>query len=582
MAVELVLFTVGGVQRFLAESRKTVDIAGASLVFRHLVIAAASEVQEDLSTHAAPAGLIFPPAAALATPEGVTNKIAFLAPAGRGADLARRAQKVAEETWRDHLRDAYAGSSGGVPDTPGMPDVAWVCVAGVAGEEHTALWGRAQAAMTGRRRSRVFAAHAWQRVRLCQQSAAVPAAAAPRMSARRERRELLSAAGWTKRAAGNRNYPPGRRFPATTVVASAAYRARLVRAAAADSTIADRLRAPVQALAGLIDDRHTQAPGNGVPPGLEPLADRLGTAVYPDLWSGVDGRDLLPEDADPQTVARGSAAARDIAAIANQAGVIPLSSYYAVVVQDLDRLGVQVSRLGLAAQRSASATLTELGRAQRLLSESPEYLGVPVYAGGDDFFAFAPAAHALELAGALRHEVDRHLGGTPLAGATASTAVVFAHFSAPLQQVVSTAQEALAAAKDAPGSDGRDRDAVTVVALRRGGERARTVLPWTVAGGSAVELLRAVAPDAVAGAWSAALASSVERDAAELDALSLHGFRDVAEDEMRRRVARQGGGPEVAAAFAALGAAERADGPERAFRPARTMLVARFLAQECR
>ncbi|MFI5592851.1 Cas10/Cmr2 second palm domain-containing protein [Amycolatopsis sp. NPDC051758] len=580
MAVELVLFTVGGVQRFLAESRKTVDIAGASLVFRHLVIAAASEVQEALRTHTAPAGLIFPAASALSTNEGVTNKIAFLAPSGLGAELARRAQKVAEEKWREHVRDAYAGSPG-VPDTPGMPDIAWVCVPGEDGEDHTALWERAQAAMTARRRSRVFAAYAWQRVRLCQQSAAVPAAAAPRASARRERRELLSGAGWTKRAAGNLQYPPGRRFPATTVVASAVYRARLLRAAALDTTIADRLRSSVQALSALVDDRHTQAAGNEAPPGLEPLTDRLGTAVYPDLWSEADGRDLLPEDADPQTVARGAAAARNIAGIATQAGVVGLSSYYAVVVQDLDRLGLQVSRLGLAAQRSASATLTELGRAQRLLSESPEYLGVPVYAGGDDFFAFAPAAHALELAGALRQEVDRHLAGTPLAGATASTAVVFAHFSAALQQVVSTAQEALAAAKDAPGSDGADRDAVTVVALRRGGERARTVLPWTVAGRSAVDLLRAVAPDAAAGALSAALASSVERDAAELDALSLQGFRDVAEDEMRRRVARQGGGPEVAAAFAALGAAERAEGPEHAFRPARTMLVARFLTQEC-
>ncbi|WP_103349704.1 type III-B CRISPR-associated protein Cas10/Cmr2 [Amycolatopsis sp. CA-128772] len=582
MAVELVLFTVGGVQRFLAESRKTVDIAGASLVFRRLVIAAASEVQEALRTHTEPIGLIFPPAAALAANEGVTNKIAFLAPAGLGAELARRAQKVAEETWRDHVRDAYAGSRGDVPDTPGLPDISWVSVPGDEGEDHTALWERAQAAMTARRRSRVFTAQAWQRVRLCQQSAAVPAAPAPRTSARRERRELLSAAGWTKRAAGNQQYPPGRRFPATTVVASAAYRARLLHAAAADSTVADRLRSPVGVLSALVDDRHAHAAGTEAPPGLEPLTDRLGTAVYPDLWTVAEGRDLLPEDAEPEAVARGAAAARDIAAIAQQAGVAGLSSYYAVVVQDLDRLGLRMSGLGLAAQRSASATLTELGRAQRRLSETREYLGVPVYAGGDDFFAFVPAAHALELAGALRQEVDRQLAGTPLAGATASTAVVFAHFGAPLQQVVSTAQEALAAAKDAPGADGRDRDAVTVVAVRRGGERARTVLPWTVAGRSAVELLRAVAPDAAAGALSAALASSVERDAAELDALSQRGFRDVAEDEMRRRVARQGGGPAVAAASTALGAAERAEGPQHAFRPARAMLVARFLAQECR
>ncbi|WP_018333274.1 hypothetical protein [Actinomycetospora chiangmaiensis] len=43
---------------------------------------------------------------------------------------------------------------------------------------------------------------------------------------------------------------------------------------------------------------------------------------------------------------------------------------------------------------------------------------------------------------------------------------------------VAAARDALATAKSARRAGGASRDALAVVARRRGGERARTVLPW--------------------------------------------------------------------------------------------------------
>ena len=95
-------------------------------------------------------------------------------------------------------------------------------------------------------------------------------------------------------------------------------------------------------------------------------------------------------------------------------------------------------------------------------------LAVPVYAGGDDLLAFCPAAAALDLAAAIRRQVDV-LDYGPLGSAGAdggpimvSTAVVFTHMSSPLQAALAAARSALRLAKSATGGRGRSRDALAV------------------------------------------------------------------------------------------------------------------------
>ncbi|MGQ0841584.1 Cas10/Cmr2 second palm domain-containing protein [Actinokineospora sp.] len=583
MSVDLALVAIGGVQRFLAESRKTVDLAGASLAVRHVVIEAATVVNRHLETLPAPLGLVFPTVATItresdALPVGVTNKIAFLAPPGEGPDLAKAAAKAATGAWQKWVRKAFDGR---LPDTPGWPDVTWVCATGDE-EAYPDLWKRVQLLMIERRRARVFVPEWWQGRTLCTQAPAQPAEPAPQTAAKRDRAERLSAAGWTKRYVGNEHHPQGKRFPSTTVIASSAFRARLVRAAT-DPAVRVELSALIEELHAVLPAdavAHQGLPGVVVPTELTKLSTWLGTMISPDAWeSGGPDTDGL----DGGRCREGRRVTREIGALAQNRGVRALTPYYAIVLQDLDKLGRAVADLGLDEQRAASDVLTGLGVKQLTLSEA--HLGVPIYAGGDDFLAFAPAAQALALAAELRVLTTEHLAGSPLAGATASTAVVFAHMTSPLQDVVATAQDALTRAKNSV-RDGAQRDALTVVVLRAGGERARTIQPWSTTGGDhAADLLWRVAPAATPADLSARLAAKLERDQGEFDQLAeVDRLHRTLKLEVARLVMRQGGSEDVADAVTVLGRAERsgAEGDKRFFRPVPATLVARFLAQECR
>ncbi|GDY29084.1 Cas10/Cmr2 second palm domain-containing protein [Gandjariella thermophila] len=595
MPIDLVFVSVGGVQRFVAESRKTVDAAGASSVVRYVMTQAAHAVQSALADRPWPCGLVFPTPGTLARAAGgtadVTNKLAFLAPAGTGPDLARQAAEAARSAWRGLVERAFGADR----PTPGFPDLAWVSVTGSFGDdaEYRALWRRAGAAMGERRRARVFDPVSPGPTALCTQSPALPAAAGvPRRTARRDRTEKLSVAGWTKRHHGRADDDAD--FPSTTVVASAAFRAALLTRAAADEEFRARLSRPVGELDEILrqigDGRRHRGlpPGIPIPDGLRALSDRLGTAVSPDAWEPDALRAEHGDDLDGGLIDRGHQQARQLVSAVDDARLTP---YYAIVVQDLDRLGTAISGLGLADQRRAAEALAELGHAQRALADSADHLGVSVYAGGDDFVAFAPAARALRLAKELRLLTRDAIAGSPLAAAgpgggtvTASTAVLFSHMTRSLQEAIAAAQDALHRAKKAEGRGGRNRNALTVVVRRRGGERARTILPWWPPedgkGRTAADLLDVVAPRGQAATFSARLAARLEQDRMHLDELGrTPELWSLLRAELDRLVARQGGTAEVADALCALGLDERGT---HGFNPVPAALVGRFLARECR
>ncbi len=99
MQVDLVLLSLGGVQRFIGESRSTADVAGASKIVQDLAGLAAHAVQRRLDGSPAPCGLIFPVAP---DAPSVTNKIAFLATEGTGPGVARAAVEDISRNGRDH------------------------------------------------------------------------------------------------------------------------------------------------------------------------------------------------------------------------------------------------------------------------------------------------------------------------------------------------------------------------------------------------------------------------------------------------------------------------------------------------
>ncbi len=559
MPFDLVLLSVGGVQRFIAESRTTADVAGASKIVQGLVKRAAVVAEGQLAGATAPCGLIFP---AIAGALSVTNKIVFLAPEKSGPGIARAATEEINRGWRTEVEQVFRPDR--PPPTPGMPDIAWVSVTGPVTEgDYGALWQAAQEEMDGRKRARVFEPVEICKRTLCAQAPGLPAATAPRLARKHERNEALSAAGWAKRRAGR----DAAAFPSTVGLASSVFRSRLLEHAAADPVLAAELRGPVEELDGALN--RLDVPSDpaelrsvSVPDGLEPLASSLGAWVAAERW---DPEVLAREygtTPDTATVRGAHRAATAITTLARSAGVRAPSPYFAVVVQDLDRLGRALAGFDLNQQREVSQQLSALAAEQSsLIAEQHPHVYV-VYAGGDDLLAFCPAAAALPFARSIRQQVRAAVSTGPLATGgpgsqpvTASTGVVFAHMYNPLQEAVRSAQLAIKIAKSATRAGGQSRDALAVVVRRRGGERARTVLPWWPQadphGAGATELLDRIRPGPDVNALSGALGSDLERDKEMLSELGTD--QALLRAELVRLVARHGGTPEAGDALCTLG-----------------------------
>jgi hypothetical protein len=607
---DLVVVALPGVQRFIAEARSTSDVSAASGIYSGLaekIVEALDEVGGDIVLPARNG----PPSGAV----GLPNRVVALLPPGTGTAAARRASEAVQDAWRARVRQALELAHGEpVPETPGFPPVQWVCVpADSAG--YAAHWQQAQRLLTARRRVRDFPAvpeEDWKRRQLCSLAPRWPAEPkAPPSAPRYEQRTPLSAVGWVKR---RWPYTSGGGFPSTASIASAPYRLAVLRRLAEGEVLA--------AVTALDDarrriERALGAAGSETPvPGLEPLAPGSGPGawfarsggawVYPEKWradplvreAGMDpaGDGAASKAQIKDAVRDGLAAAgrlRDL--MAKPVGqAVKLGIYLAVVVQDLDSMGLFLSgqapdAAGVRIQvlpnehRRVSRDLLGVARAQREALATESLLSVPVYAGGDDLLAFAPARKALDAAERCHLLIPPSLP-------TASTAVLFFHYHASLQQAMSQARSLLQQAKDQV----RDKHALAVGYLRRSGVRAVSIQPWEREGSSSAQLFGLFAREREPR-LSPRLVADLERDAgelAELSEVSRWLRRPLYPAELARLVRRHAGAGvarrsdailRVAGALDWLGRHEHAPSPANPARragPEAAAMVGVFLRQE--
>jgi hypothetical protein len=497
----VVVLSLPGVQTFIAESRTTSDLVSASTLIAALASCAAAVVEEgegEIVIPARPATI--PATAAEGTETNVPNRILALAEAGTGAAIARKAAEAVRRQWRAWVMDLFPSDHSS--DTPGCPDVQWVCVGPEAGDYHQ-QFTIAQAALAARRRIRTFTPMLGQGQRLCSVSARWPAAIPPRQnksrlaSRRHERQEVLSVPCWVKRIAPHCGQRPS--APSTASISSAPYRAAIVAVTRTNANVREAL---LRLYGAGKDITRPETPISGLPVPKENdevsqavawLSREGGPWVFADRWcarsvsearaerSGSDGRQqpVDPNGQDERLARQGRDATRELAiAIGREPG-----THFAVIVQDLDDMGLFLGAgIGDAAGNKPVTPSSERHRevSQRLQGLASDQLtaltdaggavsplfAVPVYAGGDDLLVLASAATALRVAQKAHDLVPDTLR-------TTSTGVFFAHHQSGLQSAVASAVALLHEAKSRPG-----KHTLGMGFERRSGARFSTVTPW--------------------------------------------------------------------------------------------------------
>ena len=149
----------------------------------------------------------------------------------------------------------------------------------------------------------------------------------------------------------------------------------------------------------------------------------------------------------------------------------PPPSFYALLLADGDRLGRLVGELG--GQSVGEALSAFIAKVPEIVREHD---GVTIYAGGDDVLAMLPAPRALSCATFLSRcyksafaDVDAE------AKATLSAAVTFAHVRLPLNMVITESRRLL----DGVAKDANGRDSLAVGVMKRGGLHSQWVTTWT-------------------------------------------------------------------------------------------------------
>jgi CRISPR-associated protein Cmr2 len=152
-------------------------------------------------------------------------------------------------------------------------------------------------------------------------------------------------------------------------------------------------------------------------------------------------------------------------ALTDKAGDEP-SPFYAFLLMDGDRVGALL-------RQHESAVTKGLGDfSSQVEATVRQHGGNTVYAGGDDVLALVPLEGALPAALDLRKAYRDALAGVP--DATISAAVVFAHFHVPLRHVLREAHRLL----DDVAKDGNGRDSLALCLHTQSGVTREWASKW--------------------------------------------------------------------------------------------------------
>ncbi|SMP21005.1 CRISPR-associated protein, Cmr2 family [Laceyella tengchongensis] len=148
------------------------------------------------------------------------------------------------------------------------------------------------------------------------------------------------------------------------------------------------------------------------------------------------------------------------------------SPYYAILLMDGDQLGKQLQKNEQKVSKALSQFCKELNDLVR------NHNGVVIYAGGDDVLAMLPVPEALPVAVKLQQKYRQAFreGGEPTLQATSSAAILYAHCKTPLKSVLQEGHHLL----DQVAKDQTGRDSLAIGIWKSSGVALTWSAPWKV------------------------------------------------------------------------------------------------------
>lgn len=534
MSQYMLLFSLGPVQTFIAQARKTRDLWVGSLLLSKLMEVAMDGVKGEF---------IFPATRKVEDTPDIPNKYVAIfddlsqaqeAAAQSKRQIAERWRRICDAVWKEIIADhgdeetrrIWKRQTGVDPETHQTDldtffETYWVIVERKEGQEYGDWFEETESTLAARKRLRDFKAEEEPGEKsaisgereILRRSEVSPrkiqefwlkvAAHHSQMDIDQEGKEHLDAIDTIKRFAMEvKAITTEKPFPSTSSIATASFVERLIEAAIDPPRV--------------LDDWHRVTGGKLVSKAREATQDipflaqksndpkyserswllrRDGDLYFPETF--VPRR--LEEDyrvtniSDAESLARnGKEALRALLKATDTLNITRPTPYYAVVQMDGDNMGILLSGVQDDAEHSRiSKALSSFSRETALDLVEKLYPARLVYAGGDDVLAFAPLARDIAEAGQPRHVLDlvdmlqgkyreRVIDALPkpkneerVKGITASAGVVIAHHYTSLSYVLRSAREAESIAKKRYG-----RNALVVTLIRRSGEHTRVGSHW--------------------------------------------------------------------------------------------------------
>lgn len=200
-------------------------------------------------------------------------------------------------------------------------------------------------------------------------------------------------------------------------------------------------------------------------------------------WGKIDGSVFFEEQLESRFSEKDKSNQKDIDAVKialkglqKKSKLSAPSPFYAVLLMDGDSLGKQMGKVDKQAMITNALENFTKG-VPKIINDHSRFdrNGFLVYAGGDDVLALLPLEEALPCAAAIRQHYLQCFAKAGVKGlSTISAAIIFAHIKMPLLKPLAAAHPLLdAIAKDLTG-----RDALAVQVLKPGGEALTWSLPW--------------------------------------------------------------------------------------------------------